>query len=70
VNNGHDASAKIEPGPKPKLAAAGVQVTGGAAAIGGKYVVSSGVMSGHLISAPLPAYPKMAKIWGIEGQVI
>ena len=33
-------------------------------------MVSSGVMQGNLVSAPLPDYPRLASLAHIEGQVI
>lgn len=36
----------------------------------GLYTVSSGVMSGNLISAPSPEYPVLAKLTRVEGRVI
>ncbi len=37
---------------------------------GGAYTVTSGVMGGHLISAPPPEYPRLAGMMHLEGQVI
>ena len=36
----------------------------------GSFVISSGVMAGHLLSAPEPQYPKLASLTHVEGQVM
>ena len=36
----------------------------------GQFAVSSGMMSGNVVAAPLPVYPKLARLTHVQGEVI